>query len=622
MNRFLLSTAVLLLTVFSLSAQELTDTTYRIDDVVVTGTRNRTDIRHLPMTISTINRQTLVAEYQNSILPSLNQQVPGLFSTARTVMGYGVSTGSTGGIKVRGIGSMANLLVLIDGLPQYAGLYGHPIADAYQTSWVEKVEVLRGPASVIYGSNAMGGVVNIVTRQMQEDGVRTHIRLQGGSYGTFEGDIFNRVRKGGFTSIVGYNYGRTDGHRENSSFDQNTGFIKLGYEFNPNWKVSGDVNLTHFNSDNPGTVSAPYFDNVMHVTRGVTAVSVENEYERTSGALRLYWNWGHHKINDGYQAGGSPKTAWYVHDDRMGGASIYQSVALFKGNRTTFGADYMHVGGHAWNQSMSDGSTTAEIIDRDIDEIAGYIDFRQNITTWLTFDAGARLDHHSTTGMELIPQAGLSFLLPRNAQVKAMVSKGFRNPTIRELYMYKPANQDLNPESMMNYELSFRQTLLRGRLSYGLNVFYLDAKDLIQTAMVDGKPLNINTGATQNSGFEVEAAYRMNSHWAFNSNYSFLHMTNPQLAAPEHKAFLGADYTLGKFKLNAGVQYIAGLYTAVGQNPQKESYCLVNLTADYALLKWLRIFVKGENLLGQEYETVAGFPMPKATFMGGAAISF
>lgn len=147
-----------------------------IDEVVVTGTRNETDVRHLPMTISVVNRKVLEQSFQPSVLPVLTEQVPGLFTTSRGIMGYGVSTGAAGGMSLRGIGGSptAGLLVLIDGHPQYMGLMGHPIADAYQTMLTDRVEVLRGPASVLYGSNAMGGVINIVTRKMQEDGIKTN----------------------------------------------------------------------------------------------------------------------------------------------------------------------------------------------------------------------------------------------------------------------------------------------------------------------------------------------------------------------------------------------------------------------------------------------------------------
>ncbi len=605
----------------SVAAEHTDSTMLTLNDVVVTGTRYKTDVRHLPMAISVVNGAALNADYRTNVLPTLTEQVPGLFVSSRGVLGYGVSTGAAGGIKVRGIGSSADLLVLVDGLPQYAGLYGHPIADAYQTMLASKVEVVRGPASMIYGSNAMGGVVNIVTQQMATDGVSTNVNLQGGSYGTFEATATNRLRKGKFSSMAGVNYGRTDGHRAHSAFEQVSGFAKIGYDFTQNWSVTGDVNVTYFESSNPGEVSNPMIDNDMLITRGMAALSLTNEYHRTSGALRVFYNWGHHHINDGYHPGGSPRTAFYLHDDRMGGFSLYQSWCAFTGNRTTAGVDFRHYGGHAWNRAMADGAIS-EIAKRSVNEVAGYVDFRQDLAPWLIFDAGVRWNHHAVSGSEWVPQGSVTFLLPGDATLRAIVSKGFRNATLRELYMYRPANADLKPERLMNYELAYRQHLLHGRLMVGVNVFYLKADNMIQTQMVDGRPLNVNTGATENAGFELESAWRINSHFTASANYSFLHMSHPQLSAPEHKLWVGGGWEQGRFRFNTGVQYVAGLYTATGKNPAKENFVLWNATASCRVAKGINVFVKGENLLAQSYQTVAGFPMPKATVMAGADWKF
>lgn len=176
MRRNLL-TLMLVAVAAGINAEEVTDS-MNLQDVVVTGTRNATDVRYLPMTVSVIGRQTLTEQYQTSVLPTAMQQVPGLFVTSRSMLGYGVSGGAAGGINLRGItGGSGQLMVLIDGHPQYNGIYGHPIADSYQTLMTERVEVLRGPASMLYGSNAMGGVINIVTRGMHEDGVKTTVNL-------------------------------------------------------------------------------------------------------------------------------------------------------------------------------------------------------------------------------------------------------------------------------------------------------------------------------------------------------------------------------------------------------------------------------------------------------------
>lgn len=614
-----------------------------LQEVVATGTKNPTDARILPMTVSVVGQERLEERGEINILPTLTEDVPGLFVTQRGVLGYGVSTGGSGGIKVRGVGGSPNtdMLVLIDGLPQYAGLYGHPVADNYQTMLAERVEVIRGPASLFYGSNAMGGVVNIVTRQPKQDTVLTNLHLQGGSYYTLDAGISSQVRKGKFSSAVGFNYSRTDGHRENMDFDEYNGFVRLGYDFTENLRLSGLGNVAYFNSSNPGTVDAPLEDNDMHILRGTASLSLENNYDKTSGAIRLYYSGGHHKINDGYSLvnGESPKTSLYHHRDFMAGVSVYQSVAFFRGNRTTFGFDYQHFGGHAWNSSegflsftVTDGSPsplTTDIIRKAQYEVAGYVDFRQQVVSWFSLEAGIRFDYHSEAGMNYIPQGGLSFLLPKETELKAMVSRGFRSPTIRELYMYGIANEDLNAENLMNYEISYRQYLLDHRLKLGANIFYLHAKNMIEVQPVNGRRQNVNTGEMKNCGVEAEVAYNIIKGLWLNANYSYLHMSNPQLAAPEHKLNVSLRYHHERFRIGTSVQYINGLYLTTGNagvspaiEAEKENYVLWNANASYRIWRGLWANLKVDNLLAQEYEINKGFPMPRTTVMGGVSWNF
>lgn len=622
-----------LISAVSLQAQTGKDSTkvarsYAINEVVVTGTRSETDVRHLPMTVSVVGRPQLEASQQTSVLPVLNSQVPGFFSTSRGVMGYGVATGASGQMSLRGIGGPAQaglpttgLLVLIDGHPQYMGLMGHPIADAYQTMMAERVEVLRGPASVLYGSNAMGGVINIVTRKMQEDGIRTNINIGAGSYGSIQTEATNRIRKGRFSSTVTASYNRTDGHRADMAFEQYGGYAKLGYDFTDNWKVWGDVNVTRFNATNPGSVMKPYIDNDQRITRGMTSFALENHYEKTSGALSFFYNWGDHWINDGYQPGGEPLQYRFNSNDQMLGVSWYQSVQLFQGNRLTVGADYFHFGGEAWNQFFDGHRETSA--NKSLNEVAGYVDFRQDIAAWLTLDAGARVDYHSQTGTEFIPQVGLAFHLPENAEIKAMASKGFRNPTIREMYMFPPQNPDLKPEKLWNYELSFSQRLVDNRLSYGLNVFYINGENLIiRLPNPNGSGmLNQNSGEIENWGAEANVGYQFNPVWSVMANYSWLHMENPVLASPEHKLYGGVNFRKGRWSASTGIQYVKGLYTDLDA-ATKENFVLWDMQGSFKATNYLSFYVRGENLLAQRYEINAGYPMPKATFMGGVNINF
>ena len=615
----------------SLRAEEVPDSLsvqkkVTIEEVVVTGTRNETDVRHLPMTVSVVNREQIEHRNDPSLLPLLTEYIPGLFTTSRGLMGYGVSGGAAGGMSLRGIGGVpqeglptTGMLVLIDGHPQYMGLMGHPISDAYQSLLAERVEVLRGPASVLYGSNAMGGVINIVTRKMQQDGIRTHANVRYGSYNTLQSEVTNRIRKGRFTSIVSGSYNRTDGHRKDMEFEQYGGYAKFGYEISDAWNVWADVNLTHFDASNPGEISNPLLDNDQRITRGMTSFALANHYAKTSGTLSFFYNWGKHWINDGYHLGGDPLDYRFHSRDQMLGVSWYQSVQLFEGNRLTVGFDYFHFGGEAWNKTLAGERDTQA--DKTQDDVAGYIDFRQNLGDWLTFDVGLRVDHHSQVGTEWVPQVGFSFHLPENSEVKLMASKGFRYPTIREMYMFRPANPDLKPERLWSYELSFAQRLLDGRLSYGVNVFYIDGENLIMRMPIDGRPLNVNTGKIENAGVEAQVAYRIVPAWSVDANYSYLHMDNPVLASPEHKLYVGTAFSKGRWNVSTGLQYVAGLYKELDPE-ETEDFLLWNVRGSFRVLDGFEVWVKGENLLAQRYEINAGFPMPKATVMAGVNIKF
>lgn len=615
---------VLLLVSSTVSAQTSVADTLRLDEVVVTGTRNTTDIRHLPQTVTVVGRDKLTENERVSVLPTLMEQVPGLMLTSRGVLGYGVSGGGSGGMMLRGISSGAGqVMVLIDGHPQYNGIYGHSISDAYQTMMAERVEVLRGPASLLYGSNAMGGVVNIVTRSMDTDGSRVYVNLGAGSWGTFQSEAGYGMRHGKLRINASAQYSRSNNHRPHMGFEQYGGFAKMQYDINANWCLFADADVTHFNASYPGTVTAPMLEADQWITRGTVTAGIENHYKRTSGRLSLYDSFGRHKLNDGYNAlNGSPQTRLFRSNDALMGVSWYQSAVLWEGSRLTVGFDYQNIYGHAYYTSRETGEVletqNKQSGEERNHEIAGYTDIRQDIFSWLTAEAGLRYNHHTVTGSEWIPQVGIVIRPLRNGELKLMASKGFRNPTMREMYLYPPSNTDLEPERMWSYEVSWKQRLLSRRLHYGVNLFYIDADNIIQT--VNRK--NVNTGALRNKGVEIELQYHINRHWSINTNHSWLDMRYPVVSAPKYKGYLGASMSYGRWSGSAGLMQVCGLYTAIGENSTTEDFTLLNATVGYATSKHARLWIKGENLLAQKYEYMAGMPMPRATFMCGVNVEF
>ena len=601
-----------------------------LQEVVITGTRAATDVRHLSQTVNVVDRTAIEETNRTSLLPLLTQQVPGLFITQRGYAGYGVSGGAAGNISMRGMsGSSARMLILIDGHPNYAGIYGHPIADSYQSLMTERVEVLRGPASLLYGSDAMAGVINIVTKK-PKDGTSVRLNAGYGSFNTAESELSVNTRQGKFSAVASGSYNRTDGHRDNMNFEQFGGYAKLGYDISDNWNASANVDITRFKASQPGPENAPLIDADQDITRGTSALFIENNYRNTSGAVSLFYSWGNHWINDGHNVGADPKAFRFISYDEMWGASAWQSASLFEGNRLTLGLDYYRYGGKA-NNHFVDGPTAGTDVlqvDASEDEIAGYIEDRQAIGDWLTLNAGLRVDHHSKAGTELVPQAGVAFHLPANAEVKLSAGKGFRYPIIREMFMYPPQNDALKAESLWNYEIAFSQTLLSGKLYYGVNLFYLDAKNIIVTApnpMAPPPMLNQNSGKLKNKGVELEASYLISKSFAVNGNYSFLKMENPVIGAPEHKVYLGGSYTQGSLHASTGLQYINGLYSVVNANDptknKKENFMLWNARVAYQISDMIRVWVNGDNLLNTKYQINDGYPMPGIAFMGGFTLT-
>jgi outer membrane cobalamin receptor len=585
--------------------------TVKIEEVVVTGSRVEVSRRNVPLTVSTVERSQIERSNESALFPVLSRRIPGLFVTERGVTGFGVGTGSAGQVSMRGVGGSApntQVLVLIDGHPQFQGLFGHPLPDAYVSSDVEKVEVIRGPASILYGSNAMGGVINIITREQQEEGFSGKARLSYGSFNTQKYMVSGGLKEGPFSVFASLNHDRTEGHRDTSEFKIVNGYVKAGYELNENFDISADVSIADFNAQDPGTVFNPMFFGI-DILRGKTSLSVKNHFERVEGGLLAFYNFGDHSFTNGWES-----------KDRHTGISLYQGLRLFPGNRLTLGIDYKSVSGIA-----NDGAPGAADVWHSVSDYAGYAYVQQTFADKLIVSAGLRAENNSMFGFETIPQVGLSFLASENTTVKGSWSKGFRNPTLMELYLFAP-NQELEPERITNYELGMSQTNAGRTFRVELAVFALEATNVIEVRPNDAPPPPVkrqNVGAFSNKGIELELSWQATANLGFSSNYSYLSLDKPRLAAPEHQFYAEGNYAFGDFRATLSVQQISGLYTlTTGQSPEMESYTLANMMLSYTLNENFELFASGKNLLDQEYSINYGYPMPGATVFAGVNIGF
>lgn len=582
----------------------------------------KANVRLTPLDVTTITAAEIDRSAESSLLPVMVQDVTGLFATERGFAGYGVSGGSAGTVNIRGVGGGNKVLFMIDGMPQWAGVFGHSLPDTYVTNGVERVEVVKGPSSLLYGSGAMGGSVNIITRRQHTDGVTGRARAMFGSFNTQKFNLATGIRRGRLSANVSGQLDRSNGNRTGSEFWLANEFANVQYAASPHWSVGANLDMTQTKANNPGTTMDPLLDMWTYMFRGTGAVYANNSYGRANGGVQAFVNWGTHKVDDGHAPDAAPRDyLFHSHDYNMG-LTIFETLRLWQDNDLSAGLDFQHWGGHTWNTMKADGARE-EGIRKSENEVAGYVMMQQGFfRDILSVNAGVRLQHGSSYGNVWVPQAGVVVRPGYDSEFKFSFGKGFRSPNIRELYMFPPHNPDLRPEYMLNYEVSYSQTLLDGRVSIGAALYFIDGKDMIQTMPVDGRPLNMNTGSFINKGFELEAAWRFAPKWNISANYSYLHTDNRTVYAPKNKLNARLGFTPGRAELTLGESSIWGLQN--GRPDGTENYTLLNFRGAYTFGDRVPVtaFVKLDNLTDRHYEIIYGCPMPGFTILGGVELRF
>lgn len=586
--------------------------THEVGEVVVTGSNSATGRSLLPYTVSVVSARQIEATGKVRLLSAISGQVPGLFVSERNIFGFGISNGGSGGIKIRGVGGNPTnaVLMMVDGQPQFAGIYSHHVADFYGTEYADRVEVLRGPGSVLYGSNAMGGVINVITKDAEKDGIRTTVKSQYGSYNTWLSSATNTVRVGRFSSLVSLAYDRTDGIADNFDFRQGSVYAKLGYDFSNNWKMRADYSLMNFIGNDPiyPKLSDPASADIYHqnITRGEASLSAGNSYGNTDGNVRVYYSYGNHYVDD-------PRH-FHSLDDRFG-ILAYQNLRLWTGASATLGFDFDTYTGKipvSGGVAHEDNRRPTTIGRKSITEYSPYAAFSQELIDGLVaLNAGLRMANSDRFDTKWIPQCGFT-VRPGGWTLKASLAKGYRNPSFREMYLYATANPELAPETMTNYEVSAGRNFSR-YFGFDLTGYYSKGGNMIQVE----KGKNMNTGSFINKGIEAAAHSRPTDNLSLRCSYSYLYTTLDNLtAAPKNQYFLGVTWRpMEKLGIDAEMKGVGGMYVAEGIRHQ--SYTLFNIMLSYDVLPWLEVFTKLDNITDRRYTINEGYEMPGFTGMGG-----
>lgn len=598
------TTTILFFFLLSIIIDAQTDTTktFELKQITITATKYEQLLRTFTPSFTIMPERDIKQSIKPALFASISGRVPGLFITENGLSGFGIGSQAPGKISIRGINGIQQTLVVVDGRPEFAGIFGHPIADVYQSSEIAAVDVVRGPASVLYGTNAMGGVINITTKKNQYDGLKFSTDINYGSFDTYKIKGSIDYKKDKFISSVSISKDYSNDNRPSSSSKSISGIYNASYLFNPSWSLDFNTYLNSTKAYNPGPITNPYLNNSVwtNVTRTNASLSLKNKFKNYEGSALIYFNNGVHDIYDGFHS-----------NDNTLGLALNESFELFENNITSFGAEVKRYRGKASNKT--------QLIDKNVTEKALYLILSQKLLENFSFNGGIRLNNHSVYGTLLIPQFNLNYNVSNQLSIYASIGEGFRSPTLNELFLFG-ANIDLKPEKLWNYEIGLRSELLPNQLLLSGSFYLIEGKDFINMVGVYPNIKNQNINNLNNRGIEIEAKYFVSKNFLLSGNYSYLKSSVKLIGAPQQQSYIEANYIYKIFSFNVNVKTITNLYTSLQSNnsiEKKQSYALLNTSVWVNLFKHLTLYLKLDNILNRQYQIIDGYPMPGRTLLIG-----
>ncbi len=589
---------------------------FPFDPVVVTGSRTEVNRHDLPLAISVIPENVIQEQDDTPLLDLVTENVPGLFVTRRTNLGYGVSSGSGGQISMRGLGSFPNtqVLILIDGRPDIMGLFGHPLGDVYMSGNVKKVEVLRGPASLLYGSNAMGGAINIITDHQADPGYHLRLPVRFGSFEarqmnlrqSFEHENWGVSANLGVASSAGF---RTDGRDDYAS--QN-GVFETHWQVWEEFKAVVNAYFSNLELYDPGTTDNPYTNHRYNIKRRGGDLTLNYKKGKITSDLKAHYNFGHHDINDPNK---------YLSDDHTTGLILNEIYQPNEKSRFLIGLDLRQYGGQAWLDSTWKKHT--------VSEQSLVTQFNQRIFSFINVDGGLRYTNHSISGAEWIPALGVAVHLPGYWHLKGQFAKGYRNPTINELYLFTPSTTDLKPEISTSYEFIVEKEIA-GLISAALSIYRTQADNLIEKAFISGRPIYQNKGEIVFQGTEWESLIFLTQNLSASLTASVNSASRKVSAMPGQKFDCSLRYNpVKRLRLTMQTQWINNLYGI--ENPygydspvykRLDGFFLVNWRGNWDISRYFELNAEIENLSDINYETMYHYPLPGRTFTVGLTLKY
>jgi len=501
-------------------------------------------------------------------------------------------------VDIRGIGDSGRQLgIFIDGRPDKMGLFGCSVTHTLPLNNVERIEVIRGPESVLYGSEAFGGVVNIITRKAFKS-------FEGGllaSYGTDntqEYRLQNGGKHGKFDYFVSVDKRSSDGNLPNSEYKATDFSTQFGYVLTPDSEIS---------------LSAKYFTGTKHEPSPATVAwndynrgALDLTYKLNAGifqnSLKVYRGYGEHVFSDGFHS-----------KDHTDGAMLHSKATLAENNDLSFGLDTRY--------QYADVLHTAPasmIRDYHKYEYGLYASDEHTLFKKLTLNGGLRYNRDQFAGEVWVPRFGAVYKALEGTILRGVWSKGFRAPQLNDLYLWA-GNKDLKPEKVTNTEFGVRQKVGEP-VELDVSWFVMKGSDLIQT--VSGKKRNI--GDFEFKGAETMLTAKLSDSFNGQINYTYFDPGLKTTGRPKDKAGASLKYTQGRMNAALSGNYVGRYYAGDNFTIRLKNYFLLALKSDYKISEGLSVFAAVDNITNKMYQVYydAAYTMPGRTVTGGINYTF
>jgi len=595
-----------IISLLTIKIQAQKESEYKLSEVIVTASKT-------PVVFSSLSRSVfLITPAELEIFPvntvqDMLKYVPGIDVRTRGPEGVQSDVGIRGG-------SFEQTLVLIDGIKISDPQTGHHNMNLpLPYSAVERIEILKGQGSRIYGANAFSGAINIITKKPKEPVL--DLSLTGGQNSLFGASLAGAYSIGSLNSFISFSKDKSDGYRSNTNFDILNFFYNSSYSFS-----SGSVFLTAGYNDKKFGANNFYSDKYPnqweHTTTRIAALSAKFDLDYINLSPKLYWR----RNDDDYILDNS-RPDWYrnIHKTNSFGGELQADFtsplgpASFGGELTYDKIESANLGNH----NRTKGGFFAE---QNISLIKG-----------LTISGGFFLYNYSGFGWKLWPGADLGCLLNDNVKIFASAGKAFRIPTFTELYYTSPANNgnpSLLPEETINYELG--ASFFNKAFQLNGSLFYKKGRNIIDWVRSSSDAVWIVKNETElnTAGFEAGLIFFPRS---------FLTGIPVKMVSLNY-TYLSMDRSAGEFESKYSLEHLRHQFTAILNSIlpmeisltftmryiDRESYGDYFI-ADAGIEKHfssISAFLNCGNLFNESYMDIGGIPMPGRWISGGLRIKW